>query len=307
MIISPDKSGRIDPVVYDILKGINSPVPLVPITRLENFVFNEELLKLDKWILVDYSEYGWDYHWFYTPMLGDDHDKSPFYPGDEWKKMEDFIRDRPPVLTFKRELLKRDATQNVLPIEYPAFNEIPEPQSKEAYDKRPFEVFFNWGLSHPSRPKLHGKIWEGSTYLGYSVCDNLTILDKFMVNEHGRKWLTINTQWYARFEMKDILMVNGMAKLSVALFGAGRRCFRHTEASVNSLMVMPEDFFASNFPWISEQNCLKFIGDDWVAQLDKFSQRKDLYPIYVAGVENCRKYYLPDYCKHIENIIKEHT
>lgn len=308
-IISVNKL-NLDPVVYDIYKGVESPVPLVVVTRMPDYEFNTDLLSLDRYILVNYSEFDHDFPWNTTPIFGKNaHLFRDKYPGAEWQKFIDFVESNKPIITLQRELKKSDATETVIPVEYPALNEPPEPQSEKDYYDRPIEVFFNWGLSNPSRPKLHGKIFDGSTYLGYSVCDSLNFdrINKFLHHEKGRRWLTVNSPWYDRAEMQDVLTVNGSSKLSVSLQGSGKKCFRTTEASVNSLMVMPEDYFAYQFPWISEVNCLKFIGDDWVAQLDKFSQRKNIYEIYRNGVEHCRKYYLPNYIKHIEKIINHHT
>jgi len=61
MIVSPCKSGRIDPVWNDLFKNVNTDIPIVIVTKHEDYVFNDELLKLGKWILVCGVEYGWDF------------------------------------------------------------------------------------------------------------------------------------------------------------------------------------------------------------------------------------------------------
>ena len=106
MIISPDKNGQIDPVVYDLLKNVKSEVPLVPITRVENFVFNDDLLNLDKYVLVDFIEYGWDWDMWQTHLFGMNTYSPPFdnmFYGAEWAKFNLFICERQPILYFKRE------------------------------------------------------------------------------------------------------------------------------------------------------------------------------------------------------------
>ena len=60
-VISAAKSGEVDPVWYNLLKEVNSDYPIVPVTKIENYVFNDELLKLDKWVLVCILEYGWNH------------------------------------------------------------------------------------------------------------------------------------------------------------------------------------------------------------------------------------------------------
>jgi len=54
MIVSPDKNGQIDGTVKRILDPIQTDKVLVPITRLNDYVFNEKLYDLKEWILEDY-------------------------------------------------------------------------------------------------------------------------------------------------------------------------------------------------------------------------------------------------------------
>lgn len=307
MIVSPDKSLKVDPVVFDIIKHIKSEIPLVPITRLENFQFNTDLLNLDRYIILNFCEFDWNFEWDTTPVFGKNvHSFREKFIGDEWSRLIEFVDNRSPILTFQRELLKKDVRENILPIEFPAFNEIPEIESKEKFNSRPLELFYNWGLSNPMRPKLQGDIWHGMSKYGYALCDNLShpTFDNFLNYEKGRRWLSVNSQWHSRYKIADILKINGMSKLSVSLFGSGRKCFRNTEASVNSLMVMPEDNFAWTYEWVDGYNCIKFKSDDYVEELNRYSQ-EDHYISYVYGVNTCKKYYLPNYISHLEKIIRE--
>lgn len=305
MIISHCKSGRIDNVVFDALKGIQSEIPIVVVTRLDDYVFNDDLLNLDRYIIANYCEFDWNFPWGTTPIFGKNAEQfRDKFPGEEWGKFIEFVNSRSPILTFQRELLKKDVSKRVIPIDYPATNEIPPIETREQFENRPIEVFYNWGLSNPMRPKLQGEIWLGSNKYGYSVLDNLPNINLYLKNEPGRRWLSVNTQWYSRFEMKDVLAVQGLSKLSVALFGSGRKCFRMTEASVNSVMVLPEDNFAWTFEWVDGFNCIKFQTDDWVGELNTYST-SDIYDIYKRGVETCRKYHTSNYKNYVEKTIKE--
>ncbi len=307
MIISPDKNLKIDPVVFDIIKHIKCDVPIVPITRLENYEFNPDLLNLDRYIIFNFCEFDWNFEWGTTPIFGKNaHSFREKFVGDEWSKFIDFVDNRSPLLTFQRELLKKDVRKNILPIEYPAFNEIPEVESKDKFNNRPIEVFYNWGLSNPSRPKLQGDIWHGMNKYGYALCDNLTTLGNFFEHEKGTKWVSVNTQWHSRYKVEDVIKINGLSKLSVSLHGSGKKCFRNMESSLNSLMVMPEDNFAWTHEWEDGYNCIKFKTDDYVEELNRYSQ-EDNYISYVYGVNTCRKYHLPNYISHLEKTIRQYA
>ncbi len=307
LVINANKTGETDGSMANMLNRINCHTPIVIVSRCENFVFNDELLGLQNYILCNAAEMGWDYDWGRkTPIFGHSHFNhyEDLFRGEGYKELNRFVADRRPMLTLQRELLKRDASEKVLPIEYCAWYESPI-QDEPAFNARPLEVFFNWGLSNPMRPNLHGDIWKRANDLGYSVCDTYYSLQKFFDEENNkRKWATINTAHYVRHPMQDVLQINGMSKISVCLWGAGRRCFRHSESPINSVMFLPEDDFAWTFNWVSGINCIKYrIGDNVVEVLNEATKRKDLYEIYLSGVENCKKYLLSNYTSYLANII----
>lgn len=297
MIVSPDAKGRIDPVVYDLIKHIDSPIPLVPITRLDDFVFNEELYKLDNYVLVDFVEYGWQENGG-IPYI--------FFDGADWPKLERFIRGHPPTVYFKRELLKRDVSSTILPIEYPCHQPIPPIDTKEQFNRRVLEVFNGWGLSHEDRKRVHGEIWLKAGKYGYVVGDNIDNILPFVKEEKTpHRWLTVNIPHYARFSMDLIMEINRLAKISISLGGAGVKCFRHTESPVNSLMYMWENDIAWTYPWINNENCIKSEQGKEIETIIGALENPNLYEIYCAGVENCRKYELQSYIKnYIEPAIK---
>ena len=305
MIISPDKKGTIDPVVYDIVKHIKSDIPIVPITRVENFEFNDDLLNLDRYALIDMEELGWNWDMKTTHFFGrNTYYFKESYEGDEWQKFDDFIGDRQPLLYFKRELLSKDVRNGVLPIEFPAFNPIPEPQTKEQFDKRLLEVCNTWGLSHEGRKRIHGEIWQKAGNHNYIVCDNVAFVNAFISKEtHHKKWVTANVPWYARYEMSTILGLSGISKISCSWAGAGRKCFRHTESSVNSVMAMWDDGLEWSFDWVNNVNCIKCEEGKEIEAIAEALGNPYLYEIYLAGVEQCRRYYLPNYIEHLEKII----
>lgn len=324
MIFSPDKNGQIDGTVKRILDQIQTDKVLVPITRLNDYVFNERLYDLKEWILVDYFEYGAN-HWDRkeTHFWGKNTADFSYVPKtEEWDKFDKFCRDNPPTKILKRELLKKDVVDNVFPVEYPSFYIVPHPQTKEEYEKRPIEVFHFWGHSHEIRRAFHGGCFILAAQTGIGVVDNIDYIERSL-GEYKRLWVTVNTPHFARRPMEQILAINGMSKLSVSLEGAGVKCFRHSEASLNSLMVMREDNLAWSYAWEHGLNCLKIYGDfdsiNEIRGVDYDSYRivnqvyqdiqetsEDLYDIYLNGIQAAKKYQLDNYINnYLQPIINQ--
>lgn len=305
-IINANRNDVTDGLAFHFLQSINSDYTGVIVSVDDGFIFNEKLNELDEYILFDYVEAGW---WATLEEI-------PFFDGKlpkgrfdnaEWNKFADFVISKPPKFYFKRELPKNREGENYLPIEYPSGAEYNTAFSREDFNNRPLEVFCYWGLSHPMRPMFHGNVWEYSHRFGYAVNDNLFYLNGFLKNEETkRKWCSVNIPHYCRMPMKEILNVNGLSKLSVALWGAGRKTFRMAESSVNSVMVMPEDDLQYSFDWVHGVNCLKYdVKEDVIDFLNESLKRTDLYDILLKGVETNKKYFAPNYAKYIEQIIDE--
>src|SRR5689334_20600178 len=143
MIFSPDKQNRIDGTVNKILGSINSPIPLIGITRMDNFQFNDMLLTIKgKYAIFDYCEYGandWDRK--ETHLFGSNTDRFKYaFPGDQWNRFDQWVRGNPPAIYFKRELLKKDASSLVYPIEYPCWGPKFQIQGKQEFINRRIEL-----------------------------------------------------------------------------------------------------------------------------------------------------------------------
>lgn len=308
-LIVVDKNGRTDGVAANFLSRINSPIPLVLISKIDGFEFNDQLQKLDKYCLVDFSEMGWNYDaegtinhvWGHNTLLFDSH----FDRNKEYNKFCNWVRGNPPTITFKRELLKRDATDYLLPIEFPAWHNPPEFQTKKQFDARPIEAFFFWGRSHEDRLRVHGEFWTNASRGGYSVCDNIYFFNQFMAEEQGRKRAAFWMPHYGRVDIQEIFKINGLSKISLALWGAGRKTFRHMEASYNAAMLTWNDNLAWTFPWVDGFNCIMAHNGDEVATINRFLDNPNLYDIYRNGVETSRLYFIDNYTKHIEKLIQE--
>jgi hypothetical protein len=111
---------------------------------------------------------------------------------------------------------------------------------------------------------------------------------------------------FARLPIEQLLYFNGDAKLSLSLPGAGRKCFRHAEAPINSVMVMQKDDIAWTYPWVHTENCYKFWEDDVIETIEDALKRDDLYDVYLAGLENNDKYRMGRYAsEYLEPTIKK--
>lgn len=308
MIVSADKELRIDPVWYNLFKDVNSPYPIVIITKLENYEFNKELYKLDKWVLVCGCEYGWNHpfeatgsHFWGVNTFGQDFG----FKGVEWQKFDDFVQSKPPVLFFKRELMQGEETDKILPINYPCWYEIPEIQTKEQFDARPLLFNFVWGLSNERRKDIHGQIWQMSGKYNYVTCDNVNNVPLFLEKEDNpKKVLTANVPWYARNSMEVITKINELSKISVSVGGCGRHCFRMSESPMCSTMFLWDDGIKYSYPWIHNENCIMSEQGKELETIMEALNNPSLYDVYVNSVSNCQNYYLPTYIKnYIEPLI----
>lgn len=313
MIIFPDGNNNYDHVVYKIFKDVDSGgIPIVPITRIHDFKFNEKLLDIKgKWILADFVEYGWNWDRIETHFFGvNTHSRYEYlFPGEEWKKFDDFVKNNPPEIYFKRELrsIGAECKYNVYPIDWPCFNEIPQIESKDDFNKRVVDVFFAWGHSNEARRLLHGKIFIHASDHGYGVLDNIYHIERGL-QEYKKIWMTLQIPHYARVEMPQLLFIQGHAKISISLPGAGVKCFRHAESPINSVMYLHEDGMNYSFAWENKVNCIRSVPGKEIEAIEKALERDTLYDIYVAGVENIKNYELSTYQKkYIQPIIKAHS
>lgn len=306
-VITADKHGRTDGPAHNMLLQVNSKLPIVLMAKTDGFVFNDELLKLGKYILFEFSELGWDWEMTGTHIWGKNTQYFLQFSGDEYKKFDDWVAANPPVLTFTRELLKKDVTENHIPIDYPCWYAVQPPQSKEEFEARPISVFNFWGRSHEERLRLHADFWLYASERGYSMCDNPYYMEKFLQEESGKKLASFWMPHYYRIDMKELFSVSNLSKLTFSLPGAGVKTFRHVEASYNSIMVKWEDELAWSYPWKDSVNCFETTNRAEFYDVEEILQA-DLYDVYCAGVENCKNYQIDRYIKdYIEKNINHAT
>lgn len=308
MVIVANKTGNTDGTALQFLQSVNSLVPIVLVSWADDFQFNDALFGVKDYVLVDFTEYGWNVDLKDTHVWGKNtftcDDWSARYNNVNWIEFDTWIKNNPPRLTFKREILIKDVSDKLHPIDYPCVVEGYSKQSKEEFDGRVISVFQYWGRSNENRLRIHGEIWQHATKKGFSVCDNIYYLQHFLQHEQGEKWVTLNIPHYARIPADQLLIFNGMSKLSLSWKGAGFKCFRHNEAPVNSVMVTTKNKYAWCFPW-DETNCILINEGNEISEIDLALLRTDLYEVYLNGLNNVDNYRLKNFIPYLENKINQ--
>lgn len=297
-LLSPDARGAIDPTIYRTLLSFlpnhslsDADLVLVPISLMHKYAFNDSLVRMRKrWVLLDFLEFGWNVS-DRTHLIGrGELSNYGHFSTQAYAEFERWVDDNPPVMTFKRELMQQDVSTVLRPI--PLIGRwlpMPAVQSKEVFLRRPIEVFFTWGLSHPSRPAFHGKIFMNAHDLGYRVLDNLNDWDRW----EGKTWVAAHVPHYRRHRMEEVMQWQQHAKVSVCLPGAGRVCFRHMEAPVGSIIAMVRDGIAWPHPWRDGENCMLLDeGNEFESLVKRLKETSPdtLYQMYAECQKTAARY-----------------
>jgi hypothetical protein len=313
-IITCDKKIT-DGTMHRILQHLETDIPILLLSKVDDLDFNEEVLSLEgkKFVVIDVIEEGWNVEIKESLVLG--RNKLHNLKGEGWIRLDAFLAQNKPYLYLKRELLAKDVAENIIPIEYPSITPLLPAQTREEFNNRPISVFHYWGRSHEARLIQHGLFWVNAAIKGYAVCDNVYYFNNFMAEEqNSNKWVSFNIPHWARIDICELLKINGMSKLGLSLPGCGIKCFRTTEIINNSVIIMPEDELAYSYPLVHGKNCLRFpinsvdgVSKEWdvINPIEAALKRDDLYDIYLAGLEAAKWYQVDNYLKWIESLINK--
>lgn len=299
-ILSADETGKIDGTnqrqLFDFLPTTPSTLDcdcvLVPVSYFPDFKFNPALYAIKKpVILVDYVEFCWDAgereNRFSTGMTKD----FPHLNSDEWTQFEDWLNDHPPTLTFKRELQKRHCYPGMIPIEYLCYLPIPPIQSKAEFDARPFDWFNVFGYSHPDRVRLHGETFIAMGSRGLNVISDWSQFENLPQPIPPKSVISIYSPWWVRQPMSVVIKWQQQAKISVSMFGAGKKSFRDAEAPVGAILARPEDNLAWSYPWTAVNSVVLDDREELNSLIEaNLWNLIDIYEKYVACQENLRNY-----------------
>jgi len=298
-IISADAAGQIDGTaklaLYDHIPQTNSitscDAVIVPISYFENFRFNESLYHIKKPIvIVDFMEY------FGFLPLGETHlFGSPFLPRnldmkEEWMKLNGWANDvSQSSIYFKRELFG-DCEGNAHPIEWPCIHPAWPIEGKEAFNSRPFEVFYNWGYSNHLRPQMQASIFSLMAAGKIDVISNFDHVDA-KIHEPQPKWIAIHSPHTHRKNFTEIALRQAQSKCSISLPGSGVCCFRSVEAPLHTVPVICDYGKRWSIPWVFGENCIKLHQSCVSAQtVQEEMEDYDLHQIYVNAQETLDRY-----------------
>jgi len=281
------------------------------ITYMDKFVLNENELALIKhkpFVIFDYVEYGWDKspaHIFGINTL----EYSELFGNKEYIKLGSVVKEANVKCYFKRELHKNiKSSFPLFPIEYTSQDyDTSKIDTLQQYSERPIDIFFNWGWSNPSRPALHGAFYQFAESIGLNVISNPNDFYDAKRYEPNRPLiLTTFTPHYHRMALEDVFKLQSQSKISISLNGCGVKCFRHSEASVNSLMAIQENKLEWTYEWGNE-NAIVLPHDSELAikKLIRMLQNVNhLYEKYLKGIETNNLYKTENYINELRRRIE---
>ena len=213
---------------------------------------------------------------------------------------------------FKRELLPRSEDYNstfAFPVHaldwtlHPMFGDPPV-DTPEQYHARPIDIFFSWGYSNESRPKLMGELLRqaGSFHAHWALTEE--DLDRALAEGRERIFALLFTPHYRRIHIKKLMEWQQKSKLAISMNGAGRKCFRDAEASYNCAMAREAPGLVEwSYPWKDSQNCIglaeKTTEEERVRHLYFWLRTHQglLYPVYTTGTDNAKRYQNSNYAR----------
>ncbi len=104
MIITADTQ-RCDTPALEMLRRVNTDVPILLISRSEELNFNEEILSLagKKYVVADFIEAGWNAELTETLIVGENTHDFDYTQKGGWSRLHDFMVENKPALYFKRD------------------------------------------------------------------------------------------------------------------------------------------------------------------------------------------------------------
>ena len=319
-IQSPCQSGNVDGPVDFILRHLpqenkassieQCDVVIVPITHFHWFKFSDENMdkvKGKKWVLMDYSEFGWDWNQETSCLWGQSMlDCQKFGESEDYRKFDQFVRENPPILTFQRELLQKDRTDKLIPIEYTSHLQELGAQTNDEFLKRPLEVSYYWGRSSEDRVVVQGEIFQLAAKRGFDVLTQFNFVEPAIKdNPSSKKWLAVFAPHYSRLDVNEVQPIIRKSKVTIVMPGCGVKTFRHGESCGDAIMAMPDNNLAWSYPWISGENCLG-LGGLSIALCDHLEDEVRLCNIYRSAMENARNYRIDTYLRRwvVGNILQ---
>lgn len=216
-------------------------------------------------------------------------------------------------LYFKRELMSCRgmpiANFPVFPLDWTLQAITPPKVDTEAeYHARPIDIFYCFGYSNESRPRLMGELLKQAGRFNAHWCLTEEDLDRALQEKRERIFALLHVPHYRRIHFSKIFDWQHKSKVSISMFGAAPKCFRNAEASYNCVMAQQEPGLVEwSYPWVHGENCigLSNIPDEEEQEIGHVEtlhsalrvHQGSLYPIYLKGMENNRNYWNQVYAR----------
>jgi hypothetical protein len=143
--------------------------------------------------------------------------------------------------------------------------------------------------------------------------------EELIKNKRDNAIALFHKEWYERI---DYMKYQSNSRTVIDLYGAGMKCFRTIESTINSISFKQDNsFLKHSYPWIHDENCIMLPNKHDSNNLDelkscdviwdyiKGNKKEKLYNIYLKSCEINMKYrnvkYLKDYfIKNVESELK---
>jgi len=304
----------------------SADVSILPIGWEPNYEFDNELLNINfnNIVILDFLEFGcgtwWDKRYqneFYS-LFGIKVESYDNFFGREpafeilhaalKNKLHDKIR-----IYFKRELSNQINTSNfsipVLPVDFINTYDAYTPVSEEEFYGRGLDLLYIWGRSSQDRVKLYAQILYQMDRFGHNMYTSEKQYDEeFIKNNRDRGIALFHKEWYERCDFRKY---QKNSRCVIDLYGAGLKCFRTIESTIDAISFKQDLSFLSHaYPWVDGENCIMLPNQpdknnlDVDAACDKIweyirgSKQSELYPIYLNSCETNMKYINTNYLQN---------
>jgi hypothetical protein len=192
-----------------------------------------------------------------------------------------------------------------------------KPVSQEEYYSRPNKLLYSYGITHPDRYILHGRLLMDAEKIGKSLVQSEQSLKFHTERKRRDNILLLNNDF---FERAHPTSKNKYCLTSIDMYGAGMKCYRNGESTQNCVSFKQDPSHLQwAYPWVDGFNCIHLPSNPQTQRLDPngafdkitkylFGDLKDsLYDIYLNSVKTSLAYEQSMYIRdHVwANIQKE--
>lgn len=276
----------------------DADICVVPISFYSDYKYDPTLENIKTPVVIlDFMEFGSQWIPTDSHVWGRNSNQFPITATPDGMRLDAWIRDGNTKVQFVRELLQKDVTDRIKPIEFPCYINPQPIQTKAEFDARPITALASWGFSHVCRPKFHSDVFKGMAEDGIGVIAAWDQFDGYFNEKRGETWASIFCPHYTRIHIDTVVQRQAMSKISVSMFGNGKKCFRSAEAMVNAVLFVQENDLAWSVPLVHGENCIKGpVGGEYQA-IRENRHRPDLYEIYVNAVNDVDRLRGPRYVR----------